>query len=131
MTNKQRDFCENKSTNTATVAFNEDLVRFVEADECPIGIFCDLNRASDCVNHDRLLFKLKHYGLSGTPLAWLQSFLTNRMQYVVVNHVTRKHRHHVYSDKISINTGVPQGSILGPVLYICILMTWKMLLTQK
>ena len=70
----------------------------------------DLSKAFDTLNHDMLIYKLKAYGLSETSLKLMQSYLTNRKQYVEIN-ITQ-------STKNYISVGVPQGSILGPLLFI-------------
>ena len=69
----------------------------------------DLKKAFDFINHDLLLIKLKHYGLPGTPLQWIYSYLTNRTQQCKVNND--------FSQTQPISAGVPQGSLLGPILF--------------
>ena len=71
------------------------------------GVFIDLQRAFDTVNHSILINKLKHYGIRGAGLDWFSSYLSNRKQYVSVNGAT--------SDYLDITCGVPQGSVLGPL----------------
>ena len=78
--------------------------------ETPFGIFFDLSKAFDTLNHTILLDKLNHYGIKHCPLKLLESYLSNTLQYVEHDNIK--------SDYIPINTGVPHGSILGPLLFI-------------
>lgn len=75
-----------------------------------IGVSVDLSKAFDTVNHRILLSKMYKYGIRGLPLAWFKSYLINRTQCVRVDHVL--------SDQVVVNVGIPQGSILGPVLFL-------------
>ena len=75
-----------------------------------IGIFWDLKKAFDTCNHQILLLKLKKYGLADTELTWFSSYLTDRKQFVSINKSS--------SPLLNITLGVPQGSILGPLLFI-------------
>ena len=74
------------------------------------GIFIDLKKAFDTVNHPILIRKLEHYGIRENSLQWFTSYLSNRKQYVYFNGHS--------SEVKSINCGVPQGSVLGPLLFL-------------
>jgi hypothetical protein len=73
-------------------------------------IFCDISKAFDRVWHRGLLYKLRKYGIKGNLLTWFGSYLSDRKQRVCMNGY--------YSTWNSINAGVPQGSILGPLLFL-------------
>ena len=74
------------------------------------GIFIDLSKAFDTVNHQILIEKLKHYGIRGNALEIFRSYLSNRKQYVNIDNCKSKTR--------PISLGVPQGSVLGPLFFL-------------
>jgi len=80
------------------------------------GIFCDLPKAFDCVNHKILLTKLHFYGIQGITMDWFRSYLTNRKQKVEIK--SPNSTHNLVSDWGILKHGVPQGSILGPLLFL-------------
>ena len=88
----------------------DKITNAVEENETTIGIFLDLLKAFDTIDHSILLHKLEHYGFRGIVLEWFKNYLSNRTQYVAFNNCT--------SEPGNITCGVPQGSILGPLLFI-------------
>ena len=106
----QYGFRANHSTQFAALELIDRITQDLDQGNMPITIFMDLSKAFDTLNHDILIYKLKSYGLSEAALKLMQSYLTNRKQYVEINNTQ--------STKNEITVGVPQGSILGPLLFI-------------
>ena len=79
------------------------------------GMFCDLAKAFDCVNHEILLLKLQHYGIQGVNADWIRWYLSNRKQRVQLK---TNIAHSYYSSWETVKHGVPQGSGLAPLLFI-------------
>lgn len=98
------------STELAALEILDRIVCAMDSNEIPINIYLDLSKAFDTLDHQILLNKFKYYGVQNMSLNLLNSYLCNRQQYVVFNDV--------YSDFKPISTGVPQGSILGPLFFI-------------
>ena len=78
--------------------------------EHTLGVFIDLSKAFDTVDHQILLKKLNLYGINGSNIHWFESYLTNRKQFLTFNNKNTTFAH--------ITCGVPQGSILGPLLFL-------------
>ena len=89
--------------------FVVDIATSVDNGEFAFGIFIDLSKAFDTINHEILLRKLRWYGIKDLVLSWFESYLRDRVQYVDYEGET--------SCMLPNLTGVPQGSVLGPLLF--------------
>lgn len=108
--NYQFGFLPGRSTTHAILHFTCKVMEAFENNQYASGIFLDLSKAFDTLDHNILLDKLNHYGIRGTVLQWFKSYLADRHQFVVINNIN--------SVSKPIKCGVPQGSILGPLLFI-------------
>ena len=106
----QFGFRDNYSTELALIELIKKVGLMAGKKNYTVGVFLDLSKAFDCIDHEILLKKLNHYGIRGKVLEWFRSYLKDRQQYVSYNHKTSPNR--------NITIGVPQGSILGPLLFI-------------
>ena len=106
----QYGFRKRHSTEFAAMEVTDTIFKDLDKKKVPLAIFLDFSKAFDTIDHLILLDKLAYYGIRGSALNWFRSYLSDRSQYVQ------------YKDKTSrmstITTGVPQGSILGPLLFI-------------
>ena len=106
----QYGFRPGHSTLHALINATENIYQSLDINLHTLGIFIDFSKAFDTVSHDILLYKLRHYGIDGKLLNIIQSYLTNRYQYVSYGGTN--------STSIEIKLGVPQGSVLGPLLFL-------------
>ena len=106
----QFGFRKKHATNHALIEITEKVRKALDNDEYACGIFVDLQKAFDTVNHKILIKKLDHYGIRGTANNWFASYLDDRKQYVSILGFE--------SQINNITHGVPQGSVLGPLLFL-------------
>ena len=105
---KQFGFQKNSSTEHAILELVNQITKSFEKNNFMLGVFIDLSKAFDTVNHEILLAKLSHYGIKGKSLNWIKTYLRNRKQFVLFKN----------AELIEVLCGVPQGSILGPLLFL-------------
>ena len=106
----QYGFRRNHSTYMAIMDMYDKISGAIDKNEYAIGVFIDLAKAFDTLDHNILLKKLEHYGIRGIALSWFSNYLQNRKQYVLTNNTS--------SHVMQVTCGIPQGSILGPLMFI-------------
>ena len=110
LSNSQFGFRKNHSTEYALTLFYEKISSAIDNKKISVGIFIDLSKSFDTVNHEILLDKLRYFGIRGMAYNWFASYLNNRQQFVQFNDTS--------SSRHVIKCGVPQGSILGPLFFL-------------
>ena len=108
--NAQFGFRKKHSTTHALIQLTESIRNAIDKGMYACGVFVDLQKAFDTVDHNILINKLSHYGVRGTVNSLFKSYLSNRFQSVTI--------HENKSETILIKHGVPQGSVLGPLLFL-------------
>ena len=106
----QYGFRKSHSTEMTAIELTDTILQNLDTAKIPISIFVDLSKAFDTLNHAILFNKLELYGIKQTPLNWLINYLSQRLQFVQIGDVM--------SGTAPVTTGIPQGSILGPLLFI-------------
>ena len=107
---QQYGFRQGFSTDFALIELSDKIAKAIDDKKFMMGIFIDLSKAFDTLNHSILLQKLMNYGIRGISNDWFKTYLTEREQFVNYDNAL--------SSKSKITTGVPQGSILGPLLFL-------------
>ena len=108
--NLQFGFRQQYSTSRALINITENIRKTPDDGNIGCGVFADLQKTFDTVDHQILLAKLNHYGIRGVSNDWFKSYLSNRNQYVYINGFD--------SGPTAISCGLPQGSVLGPLLFL-------------
>jgi retron-type reverse transcriptase len=106
----QYGFRKTRSTEHAIIEITDKISKAIDEGKYTIGIFLDLSKSFDTVNHEILIKKLEHYGIRGLCIEWFKSYLKERKQIVKYKEYN--------SSEMTITTGVPQGSILAPLLFL-------------
>ena len=107
---KQFGFQAKHSTDHAILELSNEIYQNFSDNKFTLGVFIDLSKAFDTVNHDILLKKLTFYGINNLYLTWFKSYLSGRTQYIQYDNSK--------TEMVNISCGVPQGSILGPLLFL-------------
>ena len=110
LSQSQFGFRPKLSTSTALAFFTDSILDNADNGLITASVFLDLNEAFDTVDHNILLRKLKLIGLDSKSLNWFESYLSNRLQKTSISNTL--------SSPLPVSVGVPQGSILGPLLFI-------------
>jgi hypothetical protein len=115
---EQHGFVEGRSTTTALFDFINKIHDRIDRGNLTSGIFFDLTKAFDLINHEILLRKIERYGIRGLANKWLCSYLSNRKQVVEIKTKSENVTYTVSSQSLKTSAGVIQGSIIGPLLFI-------------
>ena len=110
LTAQQHGFRKNHSTQSACAKFIDDIMLHLDGGDRTVAVFLDIKKAFDTLNHNILLKKIEKLLVGPNTVALLRDYLDNRQQCVLYNNVV--------SSKLSLSTGVPQGSTLGPLLFL-------------